>query len=54
MAKIFEQPGNSIEASRRGAGSNGHFGDAFLFPGAGKSSEFPSLSLSLAFAIAEP
>jgi hypothetical protein len=29
MAEIFKQPGNNIEASRRGAGDNGLCGDVF-------------------------
>jgi hypothetical protein len=42
MAKILKR-GNNIEAGRRGAGGNGHLGDAFSTPGLGRAvnSAFP-------------
>jgi hypothetical protein len=41
LAKIFKQPGNNIEASRRGAGDNGHCGNGFWFPEQGRVVNFP-------------
>jgi len=35
MAKILKRRGNNIEAGCRGAGRNGHLGDAFSTPGLG-------------------
>jgi hypothetical protein len=48
MAKILKRRGKNIEAGR-GAGRNGHLGDAFFNSGAGKEERI-SLSLMVAFA----